>query len=127
MAAGHGPSPFLHEQRDSMKLITGVVRPDKIDAVKAALERVRAGDITVAEVRDHAPQDYETTVWRGHEYNLGFSPKMEIKIVVHDDAVDEVVAAIIRTARTGAAGDGHVAVASLEHRYSIRTGERDIS
>jgi nitrogen regulatory protein P-II 1 len=110
-----------------MKLITGLVRPDKVDLVKAALQEVHAGAITVAEVRDHAPQPYETTVWRGHEYSLGFSLKMEIKLVVHDDAVDEVVRAIIRTARTGTEGDGHVAVASLDHRYSIRTGERDVS
>jgi nitrogen regulatory protein PII len=113
-----------------MKLITGLVRPDKVDAVKAALDRVHAGAITVAEVHDHAPQQYGTTVWRGHEISHGFSLKMQITLVVHDEAVDEVVDAIIRTARTGAAGaagDGHVAVASLDHRYSIRTGERDVS
>jgi nitrogen regulatory protein P-II 1 len=110
-----------------MKLITGLVRPDKLDAVKAALAQVHAGAITVAGVHDHAPQQYETTIWRGYECNLGFSLKMEIKLVVHDEAVDEVVNAIIRTARTGADGDGHVAVASLDHRYSIRTGERDVS
>ena len=110
-----------------MKVITGLVRPDKVDAVKAALEQVHAGAMTVAKVHDHAPQQYETTVWRGHEYSLGFSLKMQITLVVHDEAVDEVVDAIIRTARTGAAGDGHVAVASLDHRYNIRTGERDVS
>ena len=110
-----------------MKVITGLVRPDKVDAVKAALARVHAGAMTVAEVHDHAPQQYATTVWRGHEYSLGFSVKMQITLVVHDEAVDEVVNAIIRTARTGAAGDGHVAVAALDHRYNIRTGERDVS
>jgi len=110
-----------------MKLITGVVRPDKVDAVKAALDQVHVCAMTVTEVHDHAPQRYATTIWRGREYSLGFSPKMEIKLVVHDYAVDEVVNAIIRTARTGASGDGHVEVASLDHRYSIRTGERDVS
>ena len=110
-----------------MKLITGVVRPDKVDAVKAALAQVHAGGITVAGIHDHTPQKYDTTVWRGHDCSLGYSVKVEIKLVVHDDAVDEVVNVIIRTARTGAAGDGHVAVASLDHRYSIRTGERDVS
>jgi nitrogen regulatory protein P-II 1 len=110
-----------------MKLITGLVRPDKVDAVKAALDQVHAGGMTVAEVRDHAPQQHESTVWRGREYSLGSSLKMQITLVVHDEAVDTVVAAIIRTARTGAAGDGHVAVTAVDHRYNIRTGERDVS
>jgi nitrogen regulatory protein P-II 1 len=110
-----------------MKLISGVVRPDKVDDIKAALEQVQVLGMTVTEVRDHWPQKHGTTVWRGHEYDLGFSIKMAIEVVVHDDEVDEVIGVIIRIARTGRMGDGHVSVLPVEHRYNIRDGARDVS
>jgi nitrogen regulatory protein P-II 1 len=63
----------------------------------------------------------------GHEHSVGFSLKLRIEIVVHDDDVDEVVGTIIKTARTGCEGDGHVLVVAVEHRYNIRDGHRDVS
>ena len=110
-----------------MKLISSLVRPDKLDDVKRALHRVQVFGFEVAEMHDHAPQKRETTVWMGHEYSLGFSLKLQIHVVVHDDDVDQVVSAIIETARTGCEGDGHVLVLPVEHRYSIRDGLRGIS
>ena len=110
-----------------MKLISGVVRCEKVDEIKAALNKVNVFGWTTAEVHDYTPQKHETTVWRGHEYTVGFSHKIEIELVVHDDDVDEVVRAIICTAKTGELGDGHVSVLPIEHRYNIRTGERDVS
>jgi len=58
---------------------------------------------------------------------LGFSPKLQIEVVVHDDDVDQVVGAIVRTARTGHAGDGHVLVLPVECRYNIQDGRGDVS
>jgi nitrogen regulatory protein P-II 1 len=110
-----------------MKLISGLVRPDRVDQIKAALEKVHVVGMTVTEVRDHWPQDHGTTVWKGHEYKLSFSIKMAIELVVHDDDVHDVVKVIINTARTGQMGDGHVSVLPIEHRYNIRNGERDVS
>lgn len=110
-----------------MKQISGIVRPEKLDDVKAALGRVQVLGMTVTEVRDHRPQNHDTTVWRGHEYSLGCSVKMAIELVVHDDMVDDVIQAIIRTARTGRTGDGHVTVLPVEHRYNICNGQRDVS
>ena len=110
-----------------MKLITSIVRPDKVDAVKSALAAVHVSTMTIRELHDHGPQRHDRAVWRGREFNVGFSLKMEIALVVHDDDVDQVVEAILRTARTGAVGDGHVAVAPIDHRYNIRTGARDVS
>ena len=110
-----------------MKLISSVVRSDKVDAIKAALNKVNVFGLTVTEVHDYTPQKHETTVWRGHEYSVGFSHKLEIDLVVHDDDVDVVVKAILCTARTGELGDGHVSVLPIEHRYNIRNGERDVS
>jgi nitrogen regulatory protein P-II 1 len=110
-----------------MKLISSVVRPNRLDKVKEALSRARVYSLNVAEMHDHSPQKHETTVWMGHEYSVGFSIKLQIEVVVHDDDVDEVVGAIIRTARTGCEGDGHVLVLPVEHRYNIRDGLRDVS
>jgi len=110
-----------------MKLISGLVRPDRVDQIKAALEKLHVVGMTVAEVRDHWPQNHGTTVWKGHEYKLSFSIKMAIELVVHDDDVHDVVKVIINNARTGQIGDGHVSVLPIEHRYNIRNGERDVS
>lgn len=110
-----------------MKLISSLVRPCKLDQVKQALGTVRVYSLNVAETHDHAPQAHPTTVWLGREYSLGFSPKIQIDVVVHDDDVDEVVGAIIKTARTGTDGDGHVLVLPVDHRYNIRNGDRDLS
>jgi nitrogen regulatory protein P-II 1 len=79
------------------------------------------------EARDHSPQKHETAVWMGREYSIGSSLKMEIRLVVHDDDVDEVVGAILRSARTGREGDGHVCVTSVDHRYDICKGQREVS
>jgi nitrogen regulatory protein P-II 1 len=108
-----------------MKLISCVVRMEKFDAVKAALGKIHVSAITVTEVHDYTPQKRETVVWRGYECDIGFAPKVKINAVVDDDTVDPAVKAIICAARTGQVGDGHVSVCPVEHRYSIRTGERE--
>jgi nitrogen regulatory protein P-II 1 len=108
-----------------MKLISCVVRMDKLDAVKAALEKIHLSAIAASEVHDYAPQKRETVVWRGHQCDVGFALKLAINVVVDDDEVDGAVKAIIGAARTGHVGDGHVSVSPVEHRYSIRTGERE--
>ncbi len=102
-----------------MKMISGLVRPDRVDAVKAALGKINVVAITVAEARDHSPQPHATMAWMGHLHDIGFSLKMEIRLVVHDGDVDEVISAIMRSARTGKTGDGHVCVTSVEHRFKI--------
>jgi nitrogen regulatory protein P-II 1 len=110
-----------------MKLISSLVRPDRLDAVKKGLGNINVVGLSVVEARDHSPQWHESVVWKGHEYNLGSSLKIEIRVVVHDDDVDEVIGTIMRLARTGTEGDGHVCVMSVEHRYNIFTGLRDVS
>jgi nitrogen regulatory protein P-II 1 len=110
-----------------VKLVSSIVRPEMLDRVKTALTEARVYGLTVSAVRDHSPQRHETTVWLGREYNLGSSTKVAINVVVHDDDVDNVVSEIIRTARTGLAGDGFVSVVAVEHRYNICNGEREVS
>jgi nitrogen regulatory protein PII len=107
-----------------MKLIKTIVRPNKVDDVRAALEKLNLGGMTVTEVRGHGRQKGHTAIYRGKEYDVTLLPKVEIEVVVGDEAVDEVIQAIIRAARTGEIGDGRVFVLPVEQSYNIRTGER---
>ena len=107
-----------------MKLIKSIVRPNKVDDVRAALEKLNLGGLTVTEVRGHGRQKGHTAIYRGKEYDVTLLPKVEIEVVVDDDVVDEVIQAIIRAARTGEIGDGRVFVLPVEHSYNIRTGEK---
>ena len=93
-----------------MKLIKSIVRPNKVDDVKGALEKLQISGMTVTEVRGHGKQKGHTAIYRGQEYNVSLLPKMEIEVVVADTIVDEAIKAIIEAARTGEIGDGRVFV-----------------
>ncbi|MEO8481348.1 MAG: P-II family nitrogen regulator [Acidobacteriota bacterium] len=109
-----------------MKLIKSVVRPNKVDDVRDALEKINVPGMTVTEVRGHGRQKGHTAIYRGKEYNVSLLPKVEIEVVVQDAIVDDVIKAIITAARTGEIGDGRVFVLPAEHSYNIRTGEKDV-
>jgi len=109
-----------------MKLIKSVIRPNKVDDVRAALERLNLAGMTVTDVRGHGRQKGHTAVYRGKEYEVSLLPKVEIEVVVANDVVEEVIQAIIAAARTGEIGDGRVFVLPVEAGYNIRTGERDV-
>jgi nitrogen regulatory protein PII len=108
-----------------MKLVKSIVRPDKVDEVREALEKLKIAGMTVTDVRGHGRQKGHTAVYRGKEYQVTLLPKVEIEVVVPDDVVDEVIQVVIKAARTGEIGDGRVFVLPVEHSYNIRTGERD--
>jgi nitrogen regulatory protein PII len=110
-----------------MKLIKSIVRPNKVDDVRDALEKLSISGMTVTEVRGHGRQKGHTAIYRGKEYNVSLLPKVEIETVVPDTVVDEVIQAIIAAARTGEIGDGRVFVLPVDYGYNIRTGERDMS
>ena len=110
-----------------MKLVKSIVRPNKVDDVRAALEKLNLGGMTVTEVRGHGRQKGHTAIYRGKEYDVTLLPKVSIEVVVSDDVAEEVIKAIIAAARTGEIGDGRVFVLPVEHSYNIRTGERDAS
>jgi nitrogen regulatory protein PII len=109
-----------------MKLIKSIVRPNKVDDVRDALEKLSISGMTVTEVRGHGRQKGHTAIYRGKEYSVSLLPKMQIEVVVPDEVVDEVIQTIIRSARTGEIGDGRVFVLPVEQGYNIRTGEQDI-
>jgi len=108
-----------------MKLIKSIVRPNKVDDVKDALERINVSGMTVTEVRGHGRQKGHTAIYRGKEYNVSLLPKMQIEVVVEDSILDEAIKAIVQSARTGEIGDGRVFVLPVEQTYKIRTGEKD--
>lgn len=109
-----------------MKLIKSIVRPNKVDDIREALERLNVAGMTVTDVRGHGRQKGHTAVYRGKEYSVSLIPKVEIDVVVPNDLAEAVVAAIVESARTGEIGDGRVFVFPAEQGYNIRTGERDI-
>jgi nitrogen regulatory protein PII len=109
-----------------MKLIKSIVRPNKVDDIRAALEKLNVAGMTVTDVRGHGRQKGHTAVYRGKEYSVSLIPKVEIDVVVPNDLAEAVVAAIVESARTGEIGDGRVFVFPAEQGYNIRTGERDI-
>lgn len=109
-----------------MKLIKAIVRPNKVDDIKDALAKNAIAGLTVTEVRGHGRQRGHSPVYRGSEYEVSLLPKMEIEVVVPDEAVEEAITAIMESARTGEIGDGRVFVIPVEQSRVIRTGERDV-
>lgn len=108
-----------------MKLIKSIIRPNKVDEVRDALDRLGASGMTVTEVRGHGKQKGHTAIYRGKEYNVSLLPKMQIEVVVADSVANDVVKAIVQAAKTGEIGDGRVFVLPVEQTYRIRTGEKD--
>jgi nitrogen regulatory protein PII len=107
-----------------MKQITAVVRPGKLDAVKAALVAIDVVGMTVSEVRGFGRQKGQVERYRGSEFTVEFLQKLKLEIVVDDDKVDTVVTAVQDAARTGEIGDGKIFITPVEEVVRIRTGDR---
>jgi|SRR6186997_1552519 nitrogen regulatory protein PII len=106
-----------------MKLLKAIVRPDKVDAVREAVNASGVSGMTVTEVRGHGHQKGHTAIYRGQEYEVSLLPKYEVTVVVPDSQADHVTTAMMQAARTGQIGDGRVFVSHVEQSYRIRTGE----
>lgn len=108
-----------------MNLLKAIIRPDRVEMVKDALNKLGVSGITVTEVRGHGKQKGHTAIYRGNEYHVSLLPKMQVETVVPDHMTDDVIAAIITAARTGEIGDGRVFVVPITRSYKIRTGEME--
>ena len=106
-----------------MKLITAIIKPFKLDDVRQAVAEIGIQGITVTEVKGFGRQRGHTELYRGAEYVVDFLPKAKIEMAVPDDIVEQVIEAVVNTARTGKIGDGKVFVSDLEQVIRIRTGE----
>ncbi|WP_261554553.1 P-II family nitrogen regulator [Frankia tisae] len=106
------------------KLVTAIIKPFKVDDVKAALENLGVHGLTISEVQGYGRQKGHTEVYRGAEYKIDFVPKIKIEVVVADETADDLVAAITTAAQTGKIGDGKVWVVPVDSVVRVRTGER---
>jgi nitrogen regulatory protein P-II 1 len=108
-----------------VKLITAIIKPFKLDAVKNALREAGVQGMTVGEVQGFGRQAGHTEVYRGAEYEVDFVPKVRLDIVVEETEVDRVVDVIVGEAKTDKIGDGKIWVTAVERIVRIRTGELD--
>ena len=119
---GHEPyHPGIHG--GSMKMITAIIKPFKLDDVRDALGEVGVQGMTVTEVRGFGRQKGHTELYRGAEYVVDFLPKLKLEIAVPSGQEEVVVEAIAEAAASGRIGDGKIFVHDLEHAVRIRTGE----
>ncbi len=107
-----------------MKKIEAIIKPFKLDEVKAALADVGIQGMTLTEVKGFGRQKGHTELYRGAEYVVDFLPKAKLEIVVGDTKAAEVVAAIAKSAGTGKIGDGKIFVSTIDEVVRIRTGEQ---
>jgi nitrogen regulatory protein PII len=110
-----------------MKMITAMIRPTRLDAVKSALVAIDVIGMTVTDARGFGRQKGQVERYRGNEFTVEFLPKCKIVVVVADDKVDAALEAITDAARTGEIGDGKVFVTPVERAVRIRTGDTDTS
>jgi nitrogen regulatory protein P-II 2 len=106
-----------------MRLVTAIIKPFKLGDVRSALSAIGVQGITTTEVKGFGRQKGHTELYRGAEYSVDFLPKIKLEIAVKADSLDEVLAALIKSASTGKIGDGKIFVSVLEQVIRIRTGE----
>lgn len=107
-----------------MRKIEAVIRPEKLDDVRKAIESVGYPGVTITEAEGHGKQKGIVQQWRGETYRVEFLPKVKLEIVVGDGDVEQIVQAIIKAAKTGSVGDGKIFVSDVRDVIKIRTGER---
>ena len=108
----------------TIKLVTAVIKPHVLGAVKDALKGSGIAGITVTEVQGFGRQGGHTETYRGAEYEIDFLPKIKVEVVVPEDQAGDVVETICSSARTGKIGDGKVWVTTVDQVARIRTGEQ---
>ncbi len=106
-----------------MKLVTAVIKPHRLDEVRAALEAFGVSGMTITEASGYGRQKGHTEVYRGAEYEVDLVPKVRLEIVVDDADVHDIVDVVTKSAHTGKIGDGKVWVSPVETVVRVRTGE----
>lgn len=106
-----------------MKKIDAIIKPFKLEEVRAALSEIGVTGLTVTEVKGFGRQKGHTEMYRGAEYMVDFLPKIKIELVLVDSLIDLAVETIVKAARTGKIGDGKIFVSDVEQVIRIRTGE----
>lgn len=107
-----------------MKQIRVVIRPEKLNDVKQALDSLNVPGMMVWEIEGHGKQKGHTEQYRGRQFALSFLPKTRVEIVVNDSEVNAIVNAVVKTAGTGQIGDGKIFISTIDDVVRIRTNER---
>ncbi|MEK6727812.1 MAG: P-II family nitrogen regulator [Candidatus Omnitrophota bacterium] len=107
-----------------MKRIEAIIRPEKLDAVRSALEKAGCGGLMISEIEGHGKQKGVVQQWRGEKYRVEILPKLKIEIVVKDTDVERITKTIIDNVKTGEIGDGKIFISNIENAIRIRTGEK---
>ena len=107
-----------------MKKIEAIVRPEKVDDVRKAMDKAGYPGVTITEVEGHGKQKGVTRQWRGESYKVDLLPKVKLEIVVGDKDADRIISAISAAAKTGAVGDGKIFLSEIKDVVRIRTSER---
>ena len=107
-----------------MKKIEAIVRPEKVEDVRKALEKAGYPGVTMTEVQGHGKQKGVTQQWRGESYTVNLLPKVKLELVVSDKDAERLISTLASTAKTGAVGDGKIFVSEVKDVVRIRTGER---
>ncbi len=108
-----------------MKLVIGIVRPEKANDVLAALYRAEVHGLSISRVQGHGGETERVETYRGTTVKMDLNEKVRFEIAVSDDFVDPTIDALVEGARTGEVGDGKIFVVPLERAVRIRTGEAD--
>jgi len=106
-----------------VKKIEAIIKPYKLDAVKDGLAEIGCDGMTLTEVKGFGRQKGQTESFRGREYNIFFTPKLKIELVVPDSMVGDALSVIIEHAKTGKIGDGKIFITRVEQAVRIRTGD----
>ena len=109
-----------------MKLVTAIIKPFKLDDVKAVLQSAGIEGMTVSEASGYGRQRGHTEVYRGAEYTVDLVPKVRLEVLVDDDDVERVLELVVGAAQTGRIGDGKVWVSTIDQVVRVRTGERGV-
>ncbi|UNK47387.1 P-II family nitrogen regulator [Arthrobacter sulfonylureivorans] len=107
-----------------MKLVTAIIRPQKLDAIRNSLESYGVQGLTISQASGYGRQRGHTEVYRGAEYTVDLLPKIRIEVLVSDEQADDIVDVLVATANTGHAGDGKVWLVDVQEAVRVRTGER---
>jgi nitrogen regulatory protein P-II 1 len=109
-----------------VKLLTAIIKPHKLDEVKAALEAFGVQGMTVSEASGYGRQRGHTEVYRGAEYTVDLVPKVRLEVLVDDADAPDVVEVVVKAAQTGRIGDGKVWTIAVDDVVRVRTGEHGI-
>jgi nitrogen regulatory protein P-II 1 len=118
------PRSSTGEGTPVMKLITAVIKPFKLDDVKAALQAFGVRGLTITEASGYGRQRGHTEVYRGAEYQVDLVPKVRIEVLCEDEDADDLIEVVVKAAQTGRIGDGKVWSVPVETVARVRTGER---